>query len=180
MKPNIFLTSDLHFGHVNIIKYCDRPWNNVDEMERGLINNWNSVVKNDNDIVYMLGDFAMGGNLPYRVPMLLSRLRGIKHLIAGNHDPKATTSLDVGWRTVTHGGMNIIHDNVQIHMRHYNPQKPGDWPDSELGVLLFHGHSHGKPGHHNYRTGKNYVDVGVDAWNYYPITIERAIEAAKQ
>lgn len=51
----IYYTADQHFGHSNIIRFCDRPFKNVTEMDETLINNWNNAVS-DEDIVYMLGD----------------------------------------------------------------------------------------------------------------------------
>ena len=55
----IFLTSDLHLGHANIIKYCNRPYRDVNEMNEDLINKWNQVI-GDTDRVFFLGDFALG------------------------------------------------------------------------------------------------------------------------
>ena len=57
--PSIWFTSDTHFSHCNIIKYCNRPFKDVDEMNKILIQNWNNVVRPD-DIVWHLGDFALG------------------------------------------------------------------------------------------------------------------------
>ena len=78
-----FWTSDLHFGHANIIRYCNRPFGDVDEMNRSLIQRWNDVVGND-DEVWVLGDVAMG-----RIGDtlgLIRQLHGTKILLAGNHD----------------------------------------------------------------------------------------------
>ena len=55
-----FVISDLHLGHKNIIKLCDRPFKSLEEMDNVIINNWNKVVT-DEDIVYVLGDFAYKG-----------------------------------------------------------------------------------------------------------------------
>jgi calcineurin-like phosphoesterase family protein len=78
-----FITSDLHFFHKNVITYCNRPWNTVEEMNEGMIENWNKVVTND-DIVYILGDFSLS---PKAVELILPRLNGKeKILILGNHD----------------------------------------------------------------------------------------------
>ena len=97
----LFVTSDDHFYHKNIIKYCNRPWNHgLDEedemivtdqdvlnMNYDLIENWNSVV-NKNDIVINLGDFCLGGKklLQERVTTILRKLNGEKYLLLGNHD----------------------------------------------------------------------------------------------
>ena len=58
---HIFFTSDTHFDHKNILRFCNRPWETVEEMNQGLIDNWNSVVGPD-DIVFHLGDVSFGGN----------------------------------------------------------------------------------------------------------------------
>jgi len=81
---SIFFTSDTHFGHENIIKYCKRPFKDAAEMDKVLIRNWNRVV-GPNDLVYHLGDFAVGGGPagPY-----LDQLNGRIILIHGNHDER--------------------------------------------------------------------------------------------
>ena len=78
----IWFTSDHHFGHANIIKYCERPFNSVGHMNASMIGSWNGVVASD-DTVYYLGDFAMQ---PHLVAEILPQLNGKKLLIAGNHD----------------------------------------------------------------------------------------------
>lgn len=60
-EVKIWFTSDTHFGHNNIMKFCQRPWKTVEEMDNALIQNWNSVV-GENDIVFHLGDFAFAPN----------------------------------------------------------------------------------------------------------------------
>lgn len=79
----VFLIGDPHFWHRNIIRYCDRPFSNVEEMNECLIKNWNSVVGKD-DIVYVLGDFALCGKA--RIIEVGRALNGRKRLILGNHD----------------------------------------------------------------------------------------------
>ena len=78
-----FIISDTHFGHANIIKYCNRPFADVEQMDKALIKNWNSVVSNS-DMVIHLGDVGLG-NKQY-VKNILSQLNGRKILIKGNHD----------------------------------------------------------------------------------------------
>ena len=79
----IFLIGDMHFMHKNIIKYCNRPFANVEEMTESLIKNWNSVV-GKSDIVYVVGDFALCGK--QKIIEIGNRLNGRKRLILGNHD----------------------------------------------------------------------------------------------
>ena len=77
-----WFTSDHHFGHANIIKYSERPFNSVAHMNAAMVGAWNGVVAVD-DTVYYLGDFAMQ---PHLVSEILPQLNGTKILIAGNHD----------------------------------------------------------------------------------------------
>lgn len=79
---NIFFTSDTHFGHTNILQFCNRPFHSVQEMNEALINNWNNVVRPE-DTVYHLGDFAFGGSQLWND--VLSKLNGHIYLILGNH-----------------------------------------------------------------------------------------------
>lgn len=78
-----FVIGDTHFGHSNIIKYCNRPFRDVEEMDRVLIKNWNETVSN-HDIVIHLGDFAFCAR--ERAKEICSQLNGKKILIKGNHD----------------------------------------------------------------------------------------------
>ena len=82
-EPKIFLIGDCHFGHRNIIKYCNRPFKDVEDMNEQLIKNWNSVV-GKNDIIYVVGDFALCGK--QKIIEIGQRLNGRKRLILGNHD----------------------------------------------------------------------------------------------
>ena len=82
-ETKIFLIGDCHFMHRNIIKYCNRPFANVEEMTESLIKNWNSIV-GKNDIVYVVGDFALCGK--QKIIEIGQRLNGRKRLVLGNHD----------------------------------------------------------------------------------------------
>ena len=85
-----FFTADPHFGHANIIKYCQRPFANVEEMDRVLTERWNAKIGSDDD-VWILGDLTMRSGataLNY-----LRQLNGHKHLILGNHDGFAPSAL---------------------------------------------------------------------------------------
>jgi calcineurin-like phosphoesterase family protein len=76
-------TADLHFGHRNIISYCDRPFSDVGEMNDVLVRNWNDTVA-DGDTVWVVGDFALG-KIAETLP-IVGMLNGEKTLVAGNHD----------------------------------------------------------------------------------------------
>ena len=122
-KHSVWITSDTHFGHRNIIKYCNRPWNHgkdedgsiivTDEdvlaMDNEIIKRWNSVVK-DSDIVWHLGDFALGGKeVAERV---FPQLNGKINLVMGNHDHwKLKWYYDLGFNRV-YDRKVIINDFV--------------------------------------------------------------------
>ena len=82
----IYFSSDQHFFHENILKYCNRPFETVEAMNDALVANWNSVVKPD-DHVYHLGDFCFGNVEKWNWCLEPGRLNGHIHLILGNHDP---------------------------------------------------------------------------------------------
>ncbi|HBL49503.1 MAG TPA: hypothetical protein DDZ65_04575 [Firmicutes bacterium] len=79
----IYFTADQHFGHANIIKHCNRPFDSVEEMDEYLLTQWNNRV-GTNDTVYILGDLFFRNAVS--ADEYLSRMHGKKHLIKGNHD----------------------------------------------------------------------------------------------
>jgi len=154
----VYLTSDSHFGHTNIIKYCNRPFKSVTEMDEKMIANWNEKVSPDDDI-YHLGDFSMGKESSSKY---LERLNGRKHLIWGNHDSKQTRELPQWASSQPYLEINI--DKTFIVLCHYAMKV---WNRSHKGALMFYGHSH------NSLSGNSQsCDVGVDAFNYKPVALE--------
>ena len=84
----VFFTSDHHFGHTNIIRFCNRPWPTISEHNRALIANWNAIVPEDG-IVFHLGDFSYkGGGFP-AMWWIKGQLHGRIILVRGNHDLKS-------------------------------------------------------------------------------------------
>ena len=81
----IFYTSDLHISHANVIRFDNRPYESVAEMDEALIKNWNETVS-DKDTVYILGDFCWLTDTDWEKN--LAKLKGTKILINGNHDIK--------------------------------------------------------------------------------------------
>ena len=109
MNVNTWFTSDTHFYHANIIKYCNRPFADVEEMNKALVDNWNSIVGND-DIVWHLGDFALGKK--ENVLEILPKLNGKINLVMGNHDHhKLNFYYDAGFHRV-YDRKVIINDFV--------------------------------------------------------------------
>jgi calcineurin-like phosphoesterase family protein len=153
---NLFFSSDLHFFHKNIIKYSNRPFSSVEEMNQKLIDNWNAVVK-PQDTIYSLGDFSFANYL--LTCTVLKQLNGQHHMILGNHDKtivlNETKILASGWvKSISHY-KEIRHHGITIVLFHY-PMRT--WNKAHHDSILLHGHCHGSLA----PFGKS-VDVGVDA-----------------
>ena len=159
MNKNIgetYITSDSHFGHKNIIKYCNRPFSSVEEMDETMIENWNAKVK-PNDTIYHLGDFSFSKN----PQQYFKRLNGRKILIRGNHDGLAI--VDLGWDGVHHYYELKVGKQL-IVLFHYGMRV---WNGSHHGSWHLYGHSHGKlPS-----SGLSF-DAGVDCHNFSPISYD--------
>lgn len=153
----IYFSSDHHFGHRNIIKYCNRPFTDVDHMDSVMINNWNSVVT-PNDTVYYVGDFQIHPDSNKYLP----RLNGKKILIKGNHDYEHKSILkSLHWHE-QHDILVMNAHNTKIILCHYGMRV---WPKAHKGSVMLYGHSHNRlPG------TSHSCDVGVDAWNYTPVS----------
>ena len=149
-----WFTADTHFGHKNIIKYCNRPFKDITHMNETIIKNWNSKVSTE-DVVFHLGDFSMMGGA---VNKFITRLNGHIIWIQGNHDKK-TIIQDI---IIEHGGHNW-------HLAH-NPQ------DCE-GEYNICGHVHEKWKVKIRKNGKCFVNVGVDQWDFQPISISQINKA---
>ena len=167
----IYYTSDLHFGHNNIIKYCNRPYVDIYDMHKHLIQNWNNKVK-DNDDVYILGDFAFqNSNVSiFTIQDILRSLKGKKHLIVGNHDqwvnkqqfnPRYFESIDY-YKEIKDGGKDII-------LCHYPIES---WNGMEYGSIHLHGHLHDIPTKLDL---PNRYNVGCDNWNYEPVSLREIL-----
>lgn len=166
---NIFFTSDTHFGHNNIISYCDRPDETTSQMDQRLIDNWNRVVQKG-DIVYHLGDFSFHRKKE-EVEKLLILLNGQIHLVLGNHDHDCIRKAK-GWASVT--AMKDIKVKYidkqgitrfqEITLCHYAMKV---WKHSGYGAWQLYGHSHGTLPDDS---SAFQMDVGVDANNFTPIS----------
>lgn len=167
----IYLTADLHLGHENIIKYCNRPFVDVDEMDNTLINNWNRTVHQD-DIVYVLGDFSLLRPIQ-KVLSYIERLNGRVYFLQGSHDAwldGIKVNDDITNRSSYIGplvqikGIQSDKYNLPTTLCHYAMRK---WDRGHYGAAHFYGHSHGKLD----VLGRS-LDVGIDSWEYYPVNYE--------
>lgn len=156
---NIWFTSDQHFGHANIIKYCARPFDSVHEMNAVITERHNALVK-PKDQVYHLGDFAFANHARY-----LARLNGQHHLILGNHDRPGRLQ-DAPFLS-QNSTLLLRSTPVLLWLSHYAHRV---WPQSHYGTIHLYGHSHGKlPG-----VGRS-MDVGVDTTNFRPYNLDEII-----
>jgi calcineurin-like phosphoesterase family protein len=166
MSRNIWVISDTHFNHQNIIKFCSRPYETAKEMNEELVENWNSVVK-PGDKVYHLGDVYMGGGFSREdTTSLLKSLNGKKRLILGNHDngkdqilQQVFEKIDV-WRMFPEFGLLLTH--VPVH-----ESTLGEGRFMEKRFLNVHGHIHD-----NKSPSQYHQCVCVEQIDYTPINIE--------
>jgi calcineurin-like phosphoesterase family protein len=160
---SVFFTSDHHFGHAGARSLYRRPFASVAEMDRQMIDRWNSAVE-PADEVWHLGDFAVRQS-PDRVADLLATLHGTKHLVVGNNDGAAVTGCE-GWRSVQPYA-EITIDARSLVLCHY-PFRT--WRDMSKGVINLHGHSHGR-----LKPLQGQCDVGVDAWEFRPVRLAKIV-----
>lgn len=176
MVKDIWVISDTHFGHENIIRYCDRPYQDAPTMDYDMIDRWNSVVK-PQDKVYHLGDVYMGLRKE-TADSIFSKLQGHKRLILGNHDngkdqilQKYFEKIDM-WRMFPEFKLLLTH--VPVHestlrvMVDDNPDhKEGDCGVVKRQLWNVHGHIHQNKAPSDY-----HKCVCVEQINYTPIHIE--------
>lgn len=159
-----FVTSDTHFFHQKILKFCSavRRFETVDEMNERIISDWNSVVQPE-DTVWHLGDFSYKAK-KQQIQGVFDRLNGHKHLIQGNHDHSDTRKLP--WDSVKM--YHEIEDGDRYYVLMHYPIE--EWNFRTHGSIHLHGHVHTMPPHPDHPSRltvlPNRFDVGVDrAWN---------------
>jgi calcineurin-like phosphoesterase family protein len=203
-----WFTSDLHFHHRNIIRFCDRPFKkdcvdcdgvnlrtkenshdyhykpkclscadygyvaDVDDMNDGLIENWNSII-GKNDQVYCLGDFAFCDK--NKTSELVRRLNGHIHWIYGNHDEHIRGAKGFA----SHNDIKVVKHMLggkkySFFLCHYPCVS---WRKSHEGAIHVHGHCHGTLPDDGVALR---FDVGVDVWDYKPVNFNTIVELAEQ
>lgn len=171
-KPQqIFITSDLHLGHTNIIKYCNRPFKDVYDMNRTLVYNWNSTIRKD-DIVYFLGDLAYGRNSS--TDSWLHKLNGRITFIKGNHDESNSI------RMLDHYITEF--DGTKFYLTHSLANVPRGWDG-----WVIHGHVHNNSHDYDMRRkypyinyGKKTVNVSVELTKYKPLKLSTIVKQIKE
>lgn len=184
----IFFTGDHHFFHRNIIKYCNRPFTSVREMDAELIKRWNAKITPD-DRVYHLGDFTLGDRETAK--RYFSELNGNICVLANrwHHDRRwLPASVDKTIRSQS-GELNYVNifppmvvlqfselsetkHPKAIVLCHYPLAK---WDRKHYGSWHLYGHSHGQ-----FDNGGLSMDVGVDANNFYPVSLEEIAEIMRK
>lgn len=176
----IFFTSDTHFNHANIIKFCNRPYVSTDEMNREIIENWNEVVP-ENGIVFHLGDFAFGGTEVWKT--CRSALHGSVYLIEGNHDIRQNGALKYELFEGVFKQLTIYVGKTEILLCHYPFLC---YAGRERGTIQLFGHVHSGPNQVNLDSPRlqylysTQYDVGVDNNNFTPISYSEVMKKIKQ
>ena len=187
-RTNILFTSDWHLEHKNVLEYDKRPFSNLEEMHRVLINNYNASAT-DTTVGYFLGDVGMGGKISHHI----KKLKGTKVLILGNHDKNTYSMYAQGFDVVLNGATIYIGDK-RVSMNHcplpgifreditnMKGAKPGENWHGEFKQKRFtsqdltvdyhlHGHCHKKP---EERETNRQFDVGVRANGYRPVSMSQ-------
>ena len=174
----IFFTSDLHLGHANIIRLCNRPFADVEEMDRSLIERWNRKVK-ESDIVYLVGDIVWDKR---KVPGYMEQLRGRKILISsGNHD--APWANKEAYAPYVESRIPYLETKINGHLVTLCHYPLLEWKDSrELSSkrqsYLIHGHIHNRISD-EYRPiylMPHALNAGFDINGFEPVTFDQLFE----
>lgn len=153
----VWFSSDYHFEHANIIKYCNRPFDNVEEMHNTIVNRHNEVVKKT-DLVICLGDISFNHSIEH-----LHRMNGVFVIVRGNHDDKHVKKISFSDLVLSYYKINLlcVHKPANIYGKFH---------------LNICGHVHEK---WKYRKDINALNVGVDVWDFYPVSLNEVLKYCK-
>ena len=169
----IYYTADLHFGHENVIRFCGRPYETVEEMDRALLEGWNARVRSE-DTVYIVGDLFYRNRR--QAGEYLTELKGHKVLILGNHDHSwLMDNLRDSFEEVSQ--MMIIQDaGNRITLCHYPMMT---WSGEKKGAYMVYGHIHNHAEDLDYwpliARKDHMLNAGVDVNWYIPVTLQEMI-----
>ena len=164
VNAKVFMISDTHFGHTNIIKYCNRPFKTVEQMDYEMCKRWNQVIRKQ-DIVYFLGDLTIKDR---DIQKWLHKLNGHITFIAGNHDnTRLLKCLD---------NKIVTYEGVSFYLTHDPETVPIEWKG-----WVIHGHKHNNDLVHypfiNYNNKT--INVSVEVINYKPIDFKYLVKLIK-
>ena len=165
----VWLISDTHFDHTNIIRYCNRPFRTTEVMNNTILRNWHGTIA-PNDVVYFLGDMAFGRdsrNSRWWVAQLCGKIVWVK----GSHDKGIHTTSVIGGvervvksRVISCDGVAflLVHDVFDAIVNGWK-----GW--------VIHGHNHNNRPHIDNRFGRKQVNVSVEVINYRPISLAQVV-----
>lgn len=163
----IYFTADTHFGHCNILKYCNRPFKDFDHMNEEMVSRFNEVLK-PGDILYHLGDVKHSA-IGWKETVGRLNTKNI-HLILGNHDNEKDAARSGMFASISKL-RTVSADGCHFTLCHYAMRT---WSSKGRGGMQLYGHSHGRlPG-----LGRQ-MDVGVDTNNFYPYSLEDIVNKMK-
>ena len=168
-----WFTSDLHLNHRAVIRMCERPFEDVTEMNNAILRNINAVVR-PNDTLYLLGDLCHRTGIETGSDLISKIKCKNKVLIVGNHDKKWRPELFTEILDFKEIHETINGENFHISLMHYPMMS---WPKSHHGSIQLHGHIHSN-GEYNLQMKEDGIrrfDVGVDANEFYPVSLEQIL-----
>ena len=173
----IYVTSDLHFNHDKEFIYEARGFKDIKEHDKALIENWNSIIGNDDD-VYILGDIVMGTDKEYS-KKCLEALNGRKHCLIGNHDTVRKMELyrELGFLCYGYADM-LDYKKWKFYISHY-PTKVGGDKEKPLKKQIWNlcGHNHTDDKFSEMK--ENIYHCELDAQDMEPVSIEQIIQDIK-
>lgn len=163
----LYFSSDHHFGHENILEYCNRPFKDLEEMHLALVTNHNAVVTEKDD-VWFLGDLVYKMKDFETAKYFIKMMRGRKNLVYGNHDKKYRAELAELFDTVQ-DYKELKYNKQKIILMHFPIEQ---WNGKAKGTTHLHGHGHCT---YPFNPELRRLDVGVDGHNYEPISFDRVM-----
>lgn len=177
----LFFISDSHFGHENIIKFCNRPYSSAEEMDNAIVKNINDTV-GEQDELWWLGDFGMKPSYKQGITTqdaVLYYMNQVKctnnHYILGNHDKQFGEKARRCFKSVQDSKL-LRYENQEMYLLHYPVL---DWVGAHRGTWMLHGHCHNTLKYPKMLQDKKILDVGVDSCYYRPISFIELQEKMK-
>ena len=177
----LWFTSDHHFGHANIIKYHDRPFADVGEMNRRMLEIWNDTV-DEGDEVWHVGDVAMGDRS--QTLAYMKQAKGKKTLIPGNHDlcwqhnkkgrMHERLYYENGFDRIVQAPLAVEIAGQHVAVHHFPYRRADKMPTFDNispmddGGWLIHGHVHSL-----WAQKGRMINVSVEPWDYAPVPVDR-------
>lgn len=167
----VLFIADTHFGHKNVLKLCNRPFETIEQMNETFIENWNSRVTG-RDSIYVIGDLFFRCEDP---DAILRRLHGKKHLIVGNHDSSWMSKVDAGKYFQSVELMKVISDGAHAMTLCHYPLL--SWKHAKTSYMI-HGHIHANTDMDFWppiAARENVLNAGVDLNGFQPVPFDELL-----